>query len=89
MSVLATAEPDAMSIVKLMRPRSAISTPLLSGQDPPGVIALYRGCYIDGLSEYRRCIVHGEHDKRLVPYGRFLHGPFQGGCEWRNHLRRR
>jgi PAS domain S-box-containing protein len=37
------AEPDAMSIVQLMRPRSAISTPLLAGQHPLGVIALYRG----------------------------------------------
>src|ERR1700722_18538674 len=37
------AEPDAMSIVQLMRPRSAISTPLLAGKDPLGVIALYRG----------------------------------------------
>jgi GAF domain-containing protein len=32
-----------MSIVKLMRQRSAISTPLLAGQHPLGVIALYRG----------------------------------------------
>ena len=37
------AEPDAMSIVKLMRPHSAISTPLLAGQGPLGVMALYRG----------------------------------------------
>jgi PAS domain S-box-containing protein len=37
------AEPDAMSVVKLMRARSAISTPLLAGKDPLGVIALYRG----------------------------------------------
>jgi PAS domain S-box-containing protein len=37
------AEPDAMSVVKLMRARSAISTPLLGGKDPLGVIALYRG----------------------------------------------
>jgi serine phosphatase RsbU (regulator of sigma subunit) len=37
------AEPDAMSIVQLMRPRSAISTPLLAGQASLGVIALYRG----------------------------------------------
>jgi PAS domain S-box-containing protein len=36
------AEPDAMSIVQLMRPRSAISTPLLSEQGPVGVISLYR-----------------------------------------------
>ncbi len=43
MPAWARAEPDAMSIVKLMRPRSAISTPLLAGQDPLGVIALYRG----------------------------------------------
>jgi PAS domain S-box-containing protein len=39
----ARAEPDAMGIVKLMRPRSAISTPLLAGGGPLGVIALYRG----------------------------------------------
>ena len=43
MPAWARAEPDAMGIVKLMRPRSAISTPLLAGQDPLGVIALYRG----------------------------------------------
>lgn len=43
MTAWARAEPDAMSIVKLMRPRSAISTPLLAGQDPLGVISLYRG----------------------------------------------
>jgi PAS domain S-box-containing protein len=36
------AEPDAMSVVQLMRPRSAISTPLLSEQGPIGVISLYR-----------------------------------------------
>jgi PAS domain S-box-containing protein len=43
MPAWARAEPDAMSIVNLMRPRSAISTPLLAGKDPLGVIALYRG----------------------------------------------
>src|SRR6202044_1568820 len=43
MPAWARAEPDAMSIVQLMRPRSAISTPLLAGKDPLGVIALYRG----------------------------------------------
>ena len=43
MPAWAKAEPDAMSIVKLMRPRSAISTPLLAGQAPLGVISLYRG----------------------------------------------
>ena len=43
MPTWARAEPDAMSIVKLMRPRSAISTPLLAGQAPLGVISLYRG----------------------------------------------
>ena len=37
------AEPDAMGIVKLMRPRSAISTPLIAEQAPLGVISLYRG----------------------------------------------
>jgi PAS domain S-box-containing protein len=36
------AEPDAMSVVQLMRPRSAISTPLLSERGPVGVISLYR-----------------------------------------------
>jgi PAS domain S-box-containing protein len=43
MAVWARAEPAAMGIVKLMRPRSAISTPLLAGQGPLGVITLYRG----------------------------------------------
>ena len=43
MPAWASAEPDAMDIVKLMRPHSAISTPLLAGQHPLGVIALYRG----------------------------------------------
>jgi PAS domain S-box-containing protein len=37
------AEPDAIDVVKLMRPRSAIGMPLLAGQDTLGVIALYRG----------------------------------------------
>ena len=36
------AEPDAMSVVQLMRPRSAISAPLLSERGPIGVISLYR-----------------------------------------------
>jgi len=36
------AEPDAMSVVQLMDPRSAISTPLLSERGPVGVISLYR-----------------------------------------------
>ena len=36
------AEPDAMRVVQLMRPRSAISTPLLSERGPVGVISLYR-----------------------------------------------
>ena len=43
MPAWARAEPDAIDIVKLMRPRSAIGTPLLAGQHPLGVIALYRG----------------------------------------------
>jgi PAS domain S-box-containing protein len=43
MTAWAQAEPEAMEIVKLMRPRSAISTPLLAGQGQLGVIALYRG----------------------------------------------
>ena len=37
------AEPDAMGIVKLMHPRSAISTPLIAEQTPLGVLSLYRG----------------------------------------------
>jgi PAS domain S-box-containing protein len=36
------AEPDAMSVVQLMRPRSAISTPLLAERGTVGVISLYR-----------------------------------------------
>jgi serine phosphatase RsbU (regulator of sigma subunit) len=36
------AEPDAMSVVQLMQPRSAISTPLMTEQGPVGVISLYR-----------------------------------------------
>jgi PAS domain S-box-containing protein len=37
------AEPDAISTVKLMGPRSSIATPLLAGQGPHGVIELSRG----------------------------------------------
>jgi len=36
------AEPDAMSVVQLMEPRSAISAPLMTEQGPVGVISLYR-----------------------------------------------
>jgi PAS domain S-box-containing protein len=43
MPAWASAEPDAIGVVKLMSPRSAISMPLLAGQAPLGVIALYRG----------------------------------------------
>ena len=43
MPAWARAEPDAMGIVKLMRPRSAISTPLVAERGPVGVISLYRG----------------------------------------------
>jgi PAS domain S-box-containing protein len=43
MPTWARAEPAAISFVKLMRPRSAIATPLLAGQSPLGVISLYRG----------------------------------------------
>jgi GAF domain-containing protein len=43
MPVWIEAEPEAMGIVKLMRANSAISTPLLAGQGPLGVIGLYRG----------------------------------------------
>jgi PAS domain S-box-containing protein len=37
------AEPDAVEIVRLMQPCSAIATPLLAGQSPLGVIVLGRG----------------------------------------------
>jgi PAS domain S-box-containing protein len=37
------AEPGAVSIVKLMQPRSAIATPLLAGGGPLGAIVLTRG----------------------------------------------
>jgi PAS domain S-box-containing protein len=37
------AEPDAIGVVKLMRPRSAIATPLLGPHGPFGVIVLGRG----------------------------------------------
>jgi len=43
MPAWAEAEPEAISFVRLMRPRSAIATPLLAGQSPLGVISLYRG----------------------------------------------
>ncbi|HEY0393933.1 MAG TPA: SpoIIE family protein phosphatase, partial [Candidatus Elarobacter sp.] len=42
-SAWSEAEPDAVSIVRLMQPRSAIATPLLAGQGPLGVIVLSRG----------------------------------------------
>ena len=43
MAAWASAEPDAISVVKLMRPRSAIATPLLGPHGPFGVIVLGRG----------------------------------------------
>ena len=43
MRAWARAEPDAIGIVKLMHPQSAIGTPLLAGQDRLGVIVLSRG----------------------------------------------
>ena len=43
MPAWARAEPDTISIVKLMRPHSAIATPLLAAQGPLGVIVLGRG----------------------------------------------
>jgi PAS domain S-box-containing protein len=43
MPAWARAEPDTISIVKLMHPRSAIGTPLLAGHRPLGVIVLGRG----------------------------------------------
>ena len=43
MAAWASAEPDAIGVVKLMRPRSAIATPLLGPHGPFGVIVLGRG----------------------------------------------
>ena len=43
MAAWASAEPDAIGVVKLMRPRSAIATPLQAPHGPFGVIALTRG----------------------------------------------
>ena len=43
MPAWARAEPDMISIVKLMNPRSAIGTPLLAGHRPLGVVVLGRG----------------------------------------------
>ena len=43
MAAWASAEPDAIGVVKLMRPRSAIATPLLAPHGPFGVIVLGRG----------------------------------------------
>ena len=42
MPAWASAEPDAISVVQLMRPHSAIATPLLAAQGPLGVIVLGR-----------------------------------------------
>jgi PAS domain S-box-containing protein len=42
-SAWSRAEPEAVNIVRLMKPRSAIATPLLGGQGPLGVIVLSRG----------------------------------------------
>jgi PAS domain S-box-containing protein len=38
-----SAEPEAMSVVRLMRPRSAIATPLQGPDGPLGVVSLARG----------------------------------------------
>ena len=43
MPAWARAEPDMISIVKLMHPQSAIGTPLLAAQGPLGVMVLGRG----------------------------------------------
>ena len=43
MAAWADAEPDAISVVKLMRPHSGIATPLLGTHRPFGVIVLGRG----------------------------------------------
>ena len=43
MAAWASAEPEAISVVKLMRPRSAIATPLPGPHGPFGVIVLGRG----------------------------------------------
>jgi PAS domain S-box-containing protein len=42
-AALTSAEPNEIGIVKLMRPRSAIATPLLGPRGPLGVIVLGRG----------------------------------------------
>ena len=42
MPAWASAEPGLIRVVQLMKPRSAIATPLLAGRAPLGVIALYR-----------------------------------------------
>jgi PAS domain S-box-containing protein len=39
----AQAEPGVIGVVRLMRPRSAVATPLLAGQDRLGVMVLSRG----------------------------------------------
>jgi serine phosphatase RsbU (regulator of sigma subunit)/PAS domain-containing protein len=65
MPAWAEAEPDAMSIVKLMRPRSAISTPLFAGQAPLGVISLYRGAGRAAFSETDVSVVE-ELSRRLA-----------------------
>jgi PAS domain S-box-containing protein len=59
------AEPDAMGIVQLMRPRSAISTPLLAGQGPLGVISLYRGAGRPAFTETDVSVVE-ELGRRLA-----------------------
>jgi PAS domain S-box-containing protein len=59
------AEPDAMSIVQRMRPRSAISTPLLAGQNSLGVIALYRGAGRAAFTETDVAVVE-ELGRRLA-----------------------
>ena len=77
MPAWARAEPDAMDIVKLMRPRSAISTPLLAGQAPARRHrAVPRG---------RASAVH--RDGRLG--GRGTRPPAGGGAGQHRHLRPR
>ena len=43
MPAWASAQPEAIGVVKLMRPRSAIATPLLGPHGPSGVVVLGRG----------------------------------------------
>jgi serine phosphatase RsbU (regulator of sigma subunit) len=59
------AEPEAMGVVQLMRPRSAISTPLLSERGPVGVISLYRGSGRPAFNETDVAVVE-ELSRRLA-----------------------